>query len=283
MSMSRWQRRFYRALWLWKKDGQYPLFEWYGWLGRKLLPPLPLKSGLRMKINPADTVVSSHLWRTRDWGDQEKVVMRSLIKPGQTVLDIGANIGFFTLEMARLVGPQGKVIAFEPDAVNFGLLRQNIQLNHFPHVTPVRAAVGQRNGTATLFTEPENKGDHRLYASPGHARSQVVRIWTIDEYCYRHGLQPDFIKMDIQGYELFALQGMKKVLQQKKVRLLMEFWPAGLQAAGVQPLAVFSLLSSYGLKLYEIDNLAKPLSATKFTQLSEQLVVAETTLLVQRK
>ena len=91
--------------------------------------------------------------------------LRQWVRPGMTVVDIGANIGYFTVHLSRLVGAHGVVHAFEPEPVNFSILTENVNMNGLTNVRLHRAAVGKERGDASLHTSDFNGGMHRLYAS----------------------------------------------------------------------------------------------------------------------
>jgi FkbM family methyltransferase len=93
-------------------------------------------------------------------------------KPGNVVADVGANIGYYTLILARCVGPEGRVFAFEPDPVNFALLQRNIEVNGYRNVVAVNKAVSDRAGPTRLFLAPDNLADHRIF-DPGDGRRSI--------------------------------------------------------------------------------------------------------------
>jgi FkbM family methyltransferase len=180
----------------------------------------------------------------------------NLIRPGDTVLDVGANIGYYTLLMARLVGPHGKVYAFEPDPGNFGLLEKNVRLNGYTdRVVLKRAAVSDTSGQIRLFRADRNQGDHRAYDSGDGRPSIDIPSVALDDTFKDYPGRIAFIKMDIQGSEWAALKGMQKLLaRQPFVQMMTEFWPAGLSHVGVSAAAYLDVLASCGFSLFEIDD-----------------------------
>ncbi len=176
----------------------------------------------------------------------ERQLIRSYLHPGMTVLDLGANIGTSASFLADLVGPTGKVYAFEPAPSNFAMLsnalssRSNIEL--------IRAAVGEHTGTLTLHLSDDLNVDHHAYdAGEGRTRCQVA-VYRLDDFI-AEGTRVDFIKSDIQGFELHALRGAKRVLtENRNIRLLLEFWPFGLRRAGTSPDALLGFLGDLGFR-----------------------------------
>ncbi len=206
-----------------------------------------------MQLNPEDAIVSRALSETGGFEWFETELVEQEVRPGDTVLDLGANIGYYTLLFARLVGPRGRVIAFEPDPVNFNLLKRNVRLNGYRNVEIVNKAVTDFTGELELHLSPTNHGDHRLYNS-GDGRATVkVATTTIDDYF--NGVPPkvDLVKMDIQGSEAKAIHGMTRTLQQNhSVKLITEFWPIGLHRAGADAAEYLQKLQQLGFSISEI-------------------------------
>ncbi len=180
----------------------------------------------------------------------ETSFVKRQLRPGQTFLDVGAHIGYYSAMAAQIVGPQGLVLAFEPDPTNVGLLRQNTA--EFGDAVQVREmAVADKAGRATLYLSPENSGDNRLFKTAGW-RDLEVDVTTIDERPELEGRTVDFLKMDIQGLELKALEGARETIA-RSPRLvgIVEFWPFGLKLNGLkQPGEFLDALAGLGLRAY---------------------------------
>ncbi|MFC1904404.1 FkbM family methyltransferase [Chloroflexota bacterium] len=184
-------------------------------------------------------------------------LFKETIQEGMTVIDIGANIGYFTLIAARLVGGEGRVFAFEPEPHNFDLLVKNLELNEYSNVIPVSKAVSNRNGSARLYLDKNNWGAHSLSEEcPTHFSgvSVEVEIQTLDDFLKDYGGKVDFIKIDAQGAEPAIIQGMTNVIKHNKdLKMVVEFWPEGLRHFGSSPEEFLDRLVGYGIKLYRID------------------------------
>jgi FkbM family methyltransferase len=167
-------------------------------------------------------------------GDAESAVQQALtelIAPGHVVYDVGANIGFFTILCARLVGLEGKVYAFEPMPENAATLRHNIALNELENVVVVEKALSSTSGTAELFISPWS-AFHSLNvegASKRENRGQdaqapiAVETVTLDQFVREAGVEaPDLVKLDVEGAELLALEGMREVLRDVQPLLVCE-------------------------------------------------------------
>ena len=178
-------------------------------------------------------------------------LLKRFIKKGNIVLDIGANVGFYSEIIAELVGPQGEVHSFEPDPVNFRHLADSCKKKS--NVFANNMAVSNEPGELKLYTSKFLNVDHRTYPVDNYGESFNVKAVTIDHYL--KGKKVDFIKMDIQGAEMFALQGMKETLTANKdVKLICEFWPFGLRSAGFTVAEFQQFLIENGFLLYLILN-----------------------------
>jgi FkbM family methyltransferase len=153
------------------------------------------------------------------------------------------------LLLARLTGPNGHVFAFEPEPSLFQALRGNSQRNGITNLTPLNYALGDRAGTTTLYRSPFNTGDNRLGGLGWTGRRVDVEILTLDEALPSTAV--DFMKMDVQGYEMAVFQGMEGVFRASpQLEILFEFWPAGLRAAGTDPEALLEYLFQQGFQVF---------------------------------
>jgi FkbM family methyltransferase len=161
-------------------------------------------------------------------GSNERAVQEAferLVAPGSVAYDVGANVGFFTLVLARLVGPAGYVYAFEPAAENAALVRQNMARNHFDHVLVVCRAAGTSTGPQLLQVSAYS-GGHALQeaeAPPDQVGSLPVEVVALDDFVAQAGVRPpDVVKIDVEGFELGVLQGMRRILAERQPALLVE-------------------------------------------------------------
>jgi FkbM family methyltransferase len=162
----------------------------------------------------------------------ERQLLQKILFPGAVVVDGGANIGIYSEFLSRCVGPNGVVHSFEPCPDNFRRLR--CATRKLPNVRLCPAAVGERSGETMLYVSDKLNVDHRAYVTEGNARSVLqVGMVALDDY-FKPGEPVDLLKFDVQGYELHALQGAKRIVNEnREIKLLLEFWPYGLKQAGV--------------------------------------------------
>jgi FkbM family methyltransferase len=198
-----------------------------------------------------------------------------LVKEGMNVVDMGANIGYYTLLAARRVGLKGKVYAFEPEPRNFKLLLENIRLNGYKNVVTVQKAVSNERGAATLFLSLRGSGSHSLVSSRDYGKETIaIETVTLDEFFAAEGNPAvQVMKMDIEGWELEALDGMRQLIGlNSPLSMVVEFYPWGLVSRGMNPTALTDKLIELGFTLSVIDEKTGqtvPLAQYHFGQLAE--------------
>jgi len=202
---------------------------------------LDSQDGLKLSINPTYEKL------------QTKAIKRE-IRKGDTVLDIGAHIGYYTLLLAKLVGENGRVFAFEPEPSNFGLLEKNVKANGYSNVVLVQKAVSNQTGIAKLFLNRSNTGGHSLRKGRYTKDSIEVAAIRLDDYFKDYDGKIDFIKMDIEGSEGEALRGMLSLLKKNNhLKIITEFSPTMIRASTVQPEEYLSLLVEHNFRLFSIN------------------------------
>jgi FkbM family methyltransferase len=168
-----------------------------------------------------------------------------------TVVDIGANIGFYTKLLARLVGISGHVYAFEPNQENCSRLRNNVY--KLSNVSVVQAAVGDFTGQIGLFLSENLNVDHHTYDSNERRNRVDVPVVRLDDY-FRDDQNVDFMKIDVQGFEYRVLMGARRILTKNpNVLVIMEFWPYGLRKASTEPCNLLDLITSLGFSFSSIN------------------------------
>ena len=191
----------------------------------------------------------------------ESKIMEEKIEMGNIVVDVGANIGLHTLNMARIVGNTGQVFAFEPDPSNFEILKKNVKINNYKNIILEQKAVGDKHGRTTLY-QSDHPGKHRIFPQTEQAKSQVqVELTNLDNYFDSDMIDKiNFIKIDVEGLEFSVLKGMKNILKNsKKIKILFEFMPENIMEVGFTPIELLNYLTSNDFKLYCMDDKTKKL------------------------
>lgn len=230
---------------------------------------LPGVAPFSLALHPSGELVSDHLAAHGIWEPYETTLVTGFVEPGMCVVDAGANLGYYTCLAARLVGPEGRVHAFEPDPGNHALLERNTA-GLRDRVAVYRQALGARAGTARLADDRTNKGDVHL-ESDGPLVVSVARGDDLDL------ARLDLLKIDTQGAEVQVLAGFRDTLQANPgARVIVEAWPWGLARAGDSAEALLSTLESLARPVWLIDHQAHALRPLNPRGLRELLLTTLT-------
>lgn len=176
-------------------------------------PKIVNVQGHKMYLDPRDRSISRELIINGVYEPFETRFIKSRIKPRMRVVDLGANVGYYTLIMAKLVGPKGRVYAFEPNPENFALLKKNVEANGYGNVSLANFAVSDKAKKEKLFLSEDNLGGHHLTNRGDYKKFTTVQTVVLDKFFSNEGMKIDFVKMDIEGSEPRAMKGMKKILR----------------------------------------------------------------------
>ena len=143
----------------------------------------------------------------------ETEYLKYIIQEGDTVIDLGANIGYYTLIFAKLVGESGHVFAFEPEPSNFELLSKNIKENKHENVTLVQKATSNKNSKIKLYVSKRNLASHRIFDAGDKRKSIEIDVITLNEYFKKNTNPIKIIKMDVEGAEGATLLGASKIIE----------------------------------------------------------------------
>jgi FkbM family methyltransferase len=181
-----------------------------------------------------DTIIGASIVSEGCWAPKDVAFFEQYIKPGMTVLDVGANIGHHTVVYGRLVGPEGRVVAFEPQATIYRVLAANVVLNGGQNTDLIQSCVGESDGYVHLYpinySSQTNFGALGVDPNPdGHSRKgekcRVAKIDVLLDELNAPLQRVDFIKIDVQSFELYALRGAEKTLSLYKPTLFLEVSP----------------------------------------------------------
>jgi FkbM family methyltransferase len=217
--------------------------------------------GVRLFIDLSDHTIGLNILRGLYEQDEIQFV-RSVLKPGDCAIDVGAHIGFFTMQMAAAVGSEGRVYAFEPLDANADLLEQSVAENAFAGRVHVRrAAAGAASGTATLTFPAETLNSGGAYllrdgtaALTGNRRKEVPVV-ALDALDLRRPVR--FIKMDVEGAEPQVLRGAASLLERDRPLILSELHPTQLErASAITPDQFLAQIAAFGYRAHRIEHAA---------------------------
>lgn len=202
-------------------------------------------------------------------------LFKQSLRPGATVLDIGAHRGYYTLIATKGVGDKGRVYAFEPSPENLWLLRRNVELNGFSNVHIIGKAVSNQERKAVLYYGKDS-GSNSLFPNSHVFKDSkaAVECISIDNYLKEDIV--DVIKIDIEGGELDALRGMQETLSKSKsLVMLCEFNPKLLREAGVDTAELLGFLKNMGFEISVVDEDCYRLLPTEHLKIDQIVEIAE--------
>lgn len=223
----------------------------------RILPKTIRVGAATIQLDPTDPVVSGAI-TLRSYEPSELHFFQKYCRGNMILVDVGANIGLYTSLAIHGLSANGRILAFEPRPQSFAFLEKNIASNRHeaaPRVEAFNVAASTQPGAFTLYQNPDNHGDNRLYHSQDFQWQTIeVQARPLDDVLSEQGVtEINFLKMDVQGYEQQVLGGLKQTLRRSTdVILMTEFWPKGLTEAGGGPLAYLEELSDLGFQLFEL-------------------------------
>lgn len=169
--------------------------------------------GFKIFLNAEDSVISPRIGVLGVWELATTLLFKRLVRPKTVVVDVGANIGWYTLLAASRTGPEGKVVSFEPEPTNFGLLARSIAANGFWWAKPFRACVADREGTVRLYVSPTNRGRHSIVYRRSEKNIDVESV-TLQTFLPKTGVENiDVLKVDAEGAEPLVFAGAGHYLE----------------------------------------------------------------------
>jgi len=218
--------------------------------------PLATKETIIMNIDEHDNL---SLCFNPLWEHLEREKIASLINKTGNMVDVGANIGIYTVELA--LQTSGTVWSIEPTPKTFEVLKSNVEKHNLKNVNLFHGAAGDFDGTVNLRLEVHDQTDNRVYDTSKDFRFKeggqvTVPCTTIDTLVQNTPI--NFMKIDTQGYDYRVLKGAEKTLRNNKnIKFMFEFWPYAFKLINDNPLECLQWLESLGFNLYPILQFAK--------------------------
>jgi FkbM family methyltransferase len=211
-----------------------------------------------------DIVMAPSIAATGMWEENEISWLKSNVSAGDCCINVGANVGYFSIWLGILAGPRGSVVAFEPNPKLMQALKLNLKNSKLKNIKITKAAVGNRTGFQWLFLNEKNYGDSRMFdprittgggdyrqhGFPRIPKRRLVRIVELDRVIDK---KIDVVLIDTQGYDHLVLRGMKSIIEQYKPKILTEFVPQWLIDMGENPVAVLDEYMSWGYNVGSVD------------------------------
>ncbi len=249
----RWQGiwHFARDMAFWRLRNLRHLYRIARW--RRMVRRIPPDElcfniqGLYLYLNPDDLGLSAELAVEHVHEPILTEALQSVLHPGMTVVDVGANLGYFALLAARAVGPEGKVIALEPFPVSYALLERNIKANNLTNVITFQLAAGERDGDRVFYCYDQANWNS-LRAGRRRPISEIlVKVCRLDRLLE---FEPriDLIRMDVEGSELEVVRGAIGILNKHHPMLVIEVHPQCLEESEFEELMRCIHVSGYMIK-----------------------------------
>lgn len=218
-------------------------------------------------IHTESELVSEIIRRQSWYSKRDLHVYDMILRRGDLYIDGGANIGWYSLYAAGLVGEEGKILAMEPEQKNYTLLLKNIRLSGAPNLEGRKVALGEKKMSARIYLSEVNFGDHFVKStdarSPDLGRTSAeVQIVSVDDLVRELGRIPRLVKLDIQGAEPEALLGMRETVSSAHPPyILLEFSPGLIRRSGSSSFDIFAFIEKYQYRPYQVgdDYSSRPL------------------------
>jgi len=218
-------------------------------LGKKPQIVSPITGNFKVKCNPL-TWIGAKIIYTGEYESELKKIFKSIINKGDYVLNVGANVGFHTLYFAELTGKNGKVSAFEPVPHNFEALNFNVNLNDFDNILTKQVALGNKNEELNISVDVNhtNPGSYNLFDQQGDT---LINCVIGDEMIGEDKV--DFIKIDVEGYESFVIDGLLQTIKKNRPKIIFEYDKYYHHKTGLPENHILLLLNSLNYHFFHIN------------------------------
>ena len=236
--------------------GQFKLFLWllkYQRLKHVKRICKPIIGNFNINVDTKNFIDSS-IYYTGDYEAYLKKHFKGIIKKGDFILDIGANIGFHTLYFAELTGVSGKVFSFEPIQVNFDALQRNIKLNQFPQITAINKALGSTNSQMKIHIDQQAQNPGAFNLLDEGPKNTVIDCIKGDHFLEQNQIEKiNFIKIDVEGFEYEVFKGLSKTIRNSKPVIIFEYDYNYQHKLHDNPKIIFEFLIQFDYQFFTID------------------------------
>lgn len=213
------------------------------------------RNGIHYVLDISDYMDHAVYFGFSDLLDFDREDLYSMVKPGQTIFDVGGNIGDTALHFAKLQNNDGKIFCFEPVPHLFERLKHNVSINDFKNISIHNIALSDKR-EELFFNLPQSQNSGGIFLSNKVTEeSKKVLSIPLDDFCNEHKIEKlDLIKIDVEGFELKVLKGAEQTLKKFKPKMFIEINDFHLHRAGGSAKEVVALLEQIGYKISRADN-----------------------------
>ncbi|MCO6416055.1 FkbM family methyltransferase [Siccirubricoccus sp. KC 17139] len=212
-----------------------------------------LAEGVKVKLAPKlMSHGSTSIFMKRAEYEPELRYIARFAEVGSTAVDVGANIGIYTLFLSRYLGPSGHVFAFEPSEISYPELVENLTRNQVTNVTASRLALSDRAGTAALFQINGSPVNFSL-AEEAHTDTETVSVTMLDAFLQEPPTRLSFMKIDVEGFEYRVLQGARNTLERHRPTVMFEVSDSAMARANTDRAALENFFRRLGYRLFVFD------------------------------
>jgi FkbM family methyltransferase len=224
-------------------------------LAKTLHPNYVIHDGNKFFLDKDDSIHYSLAENEPLTSNHISKIIHNACAEGNIVIDVGANIGWYTLQYAKLVGSKGKVFAFEPVSENFELLKRNVAENNYKNISCVQKAVSNQVKKVTMELS-SRIGDHRIIQNTTSQKTTIQVDCTTLDIFFKEKNKIDFLKIDAEGFDFFVLEGAKQIIEKNRnIVIFIEFNPYLLNLNSVKPETLIDFLRFHGFVLYDVENI----------------------------
>jgi len=216
---------------------------------------------------------------------ESQLILRE-VNERDVVVDVGANIGYYTILLADKVGVNGRVYAFEPNKICFEILKKNVEKNGFKNVELVNKAISDKKGINKLFISRENYGDHKLFKDEKNRENEPIKTVKLDEYLKNREKKIDFMKIDSQGWEPAIIDGSKEIIKRDRPTIFFEYSPMSYEVAKLDGEKMMRFIKRVYKKIFWIDEwfyVYRSLSKNRIDEICKKNKSGYSDLWVKRK
>ncbi|MFC1869617.1 FkbM family methyltransferase [Thermodesulfobacteriota bacterium] len=209
----------------------------------------------------SDSVLAEPLFVGAGFEESEAALLRHLARLGMKVIDVGANIGLYTVLLGNLVGKTGHVWSFEPFPPVVNYLKKNIELNKLTNITVIEMAVAEKEGVLDFHVFPEGCDVYNSLGAANRPTEQLqavqkipVRVTTLDTIAYEVGItEIDLLKIDVEGAEERVLKGAEKIIRRNpNIKIIMEIYEPSAKQCGCSSDRMIEMLLEWGFSIFKI-------------------------------